>query len=185
MRYRLQFALLSIAAVGFAAAALLHSATAEVSVHSPSPKLERQQPAGNNEIDKGRHVFMAARCFACHGEYGYGGVGPRFRENRFLGMADYVVGQILIGRGVMPSFAEALDNQQIADVATYIRNSWGNDFGTVKPTEVAQVRQQIKLNPPQDRPHLPPESEQPKGAPMPPHSSLPPGQALPPGQSKP
>lgn len=119
------------------------------------------QAQSDSESKKGHEIYMAARCFACHGEMGYGGVGPRFRENRFIGMNDYVVGQILIGRGVMPSFANALDDQQIAAVATYIRNSWGNNFGSVNPDEVSRVRQEIKLSPPQGRPHLPPESRQP------------------------
>jgi mono/diheme cytochrome c family protein len=100
---------------------------------------------------------MQARCFACHGGYGFGGAGPRFRENRLIALGDYVVGQILIGRGIMPSFADTLSDDQIAAVATYIRNSWGNKFGEVKPDQVAQLRQKVKLNPP-NQPHLPPPS---------------------------
>ena len=141
------------------------------------------QSPGSSGPAAGHHVYMAARCFACHGEMGYGGVGPRFREDKFVGMGDYVVGQILVGRGVMPSFAETLNNQQIAAVATYIRNSWGNNFGAVKASEVAQVRQEVKTHPPQGRPHVPPQSHQPKRAPAPPQGSGAPGQALPPGQS--
>jgi len=147
------------------------------------PGLAQAGP-GNSEHANGQQVYMAARCFACHGQFGFGGVGPRFRQNRFVGMGDYVVGQILVGRGVMPSFESTLNNQEIAAVATYIRNSWGNDFGPVKAADVAQVRQNVKLKPPQGRPHLPPESKQPKHAPAPPQGSGSPGQALPPDQSK-
>ena len=154
------------AAVGYGAHAI---------ADQPAPKLDQATS------DAGRHVFMQARCFACHGEYGYGGVGPRFRENRFLGMSDYVVGQILLGRGIMPSFAKALDNDQIAQVASYIRNSWGNRFGPIKAGEVAKVRQEIH-HPPPDRPHLPPVSEQSNAKAMPPNKPLPPGQAQPPEQ---
>jgi mono/diheme cytochrome c family protein len=128
---------------------------------------------------KGKQVFMQARCFACHGEYGFGGVGPRFRENRFLGINDYVVGQILVGRGIMPSFAEALGDDQIAAVATYLRTSWGNNFGPVKPQEVAKVRNEIKLKPPRG-PHLGPTSAAPPGGARPPSKPLPPGEPLPP-----
>jgi mono/diheme cytochrome c family protein len=117
----------------------------------PEPKTE--QPGKESP---GRTVFMQARCYACHGEYGNGGVGPRFRENRFLGMGEYVVGQILLGRSVMPAYDDALNDNQIADVATYIRNSWGNQFGPVKPAEVGKVRQNVKLNPAPGRPQLPP-----------------------------
>jgi cytochrome c6 len=137
--------------------------------------------AGDNRASNGRQVFMQARCFACHGEYGFGGVGPRFRENRFLGLGDYVIGQILVGRGIMPSFADALNNDQIAAVASYIRSSWGNDFGAVKAQQVVDVRKQVKLHPPQGRPHLKPSSAEPPGGAQPPSKAMPPGQALPPG----
>lgn len=162
-----------------ACAATLSAFAASAAEDNPAAKLGRNTPADQ----QGRQVFMQARCFACHGEYGNGGVGPRFRQDRFLGIADYVIGQILIGRGVMPSFAEALDDKQIAAVASYVRNSWGNQFGPVKPEQVAQVRNEVKLHPPQGRPHQPPYEKQ-ESEPMPPNSPLPPGQAQPPGDNK-
>ena len=155
---------------------------AEVTVDSQSPQLQQPDPRGEKG-DDGRHVFMAARCFACHGEYGFGGVGPRFRQNHFLAMGDYVVGQILLGRDVMPSFANALDDKQVAAVATYIRNSWGNQFGQVNPDDVSKVRNQIKMQGAQDRPHVAgpylPKTHS-REVPMQPQKSLPPGQPLPP-----
>lgn len=141
-----------------------------------------EQKATDNvqrQVAAGKDVYMNARCFACHGEDGNGGVGPRFREDHFLGLADYVIGQILIGRGVMPSFADALSDRQTADVAAYIRNSWGNRFGGVHPQEVASVRDQLKVKPQQQGPHLS-SNEQPPGVPAPPSSGQPPGQPLPP-----
>lgn len=131
------------------------------------------------EKAKGQQVFMQTRCFACHGEYGFGGVGPRFRQDRFLGMSDYVIGQILVGRGIMPSFAKALNDDEIAAVATYVRTSWGNDFGPVKPQEVAKVRNEIRLKPPQG-PHVQSSEAAPPGGPKPPRKPLPPGEPEPP-----
>jgi mono/diheme cytochrome c family protein len=93
---------------------------------------------------QGEHIFMDSHCFVCHGQLGTGGVGPAFRADRFLAFTDYVAGQILMGRGVMPPFADSLTDQQIAAVAGYIRTSWGNNFGEVKPEQVAQVRKQIE-----------------------------------------
>lgn len=92
----------------------------------------------------GSHVFMQNRCFACHGQAGNGGAGPSFRADRFLRITDYVIAQILLGRGIMPPFADQLSDGQIAAVATYIRNSWGNDFGAVEPQQVARVRTEIE-----------------------------------------
>jgi mono/diheme cytochrome c family protein len=62
--------------------------------------------------------------------------------NPVLASAAGVVNQILQGspeRG-MPPFAPTLNDQQIAAVATYIRNSWGNDFGAIGADFVAQAR---------------------------------------------
>ncbi len=76
--------------------------------------------------------------------WGNGGAGPGLRGDPFLAITDYVVAQILLGRTIMPAFGEALSDQQIASVATYIRNSWGNHFGKVEPQEVAQLRKKFE-----------------------------------------
>lgn len=133
------------------------------------------------EFQRGAAVFMKGRCFVCHGEQGFGGAGPRLRENRFLGLGDYVVGQILVGRKIMPAFADVLNDEEIAAVATYIRNAWGNGFGTVEPQQVAAARERMQVvRHPDEQPETPSTSQQPEGAPMPPYSVLPPGQPLPP-----
>ena len=93
--------------------------------------------------NQGQHVFMESDCFVCHGQFGAGGVGRQLRGDRFLAITDYVIAQILIGRGILPPFADRLNNDQIAAVATYIRSSWGNSFGAVTPNSVKQVRQMI------------------------------------------
>jgi mono/diheme cytochrome c family protein len=52
-----------------------------------------------------------------------------------------VVNQILMGAEEhgMPPFAR-LSDHDIASVATFVRNSWGNDFGPIQPTRVAEIR---------------------------------------------
>ena len=40
----------------------------------------------------------------------------------------------------MPAYAAKLSDQEIADVATYIRNSWGNAAPAVTPGEVKRAR---------------------------------------------
>ena len=42
--------------------------------------------------------------------------------------------------GSMPAYAEKLSDQEIADVATYIRNSWGNAAPAVTAAQVARAR---------------------------------------------
>jgi mono/diheme cytochrome c family protein len=96
-----------------------------------------------NETD-GPQTYMRSGCFVCHGQMGEGGAGPRLRGDPFLSISDYVVAQILLGRGIMPSFGQTLNDQQIAAVASYIRTSWGNNYGDVKPQEVAQIRKKLE-----------------------------------------
>jgi mono/diheme cytochrome c family protein len=45
----------------------------------------------------------------------------------------------------MPSFAWKLDDTEIADVATYVRNSWGNRAAGVTSQQVAKLRDALDL----------------------------------------
>src|SRR5258706_16080256 len=85
---------------------------------------------------KGAAVFYEYRCFACHGSFGDGTLGPSFGGDRMLNLTSYVVSQILVGGGEMPPFGAKLTDKQIAAVAEYIRNNWGNSFGPVTSDEV-------------------------------------------------
>jgi mono/diheme cytochrome c family protein len=42
--------------------------------------------------------------------------------------------------GSMPAYAKQLSDQEIADVANYIRNSWGNAAAPVTPAQVKKAR---------------------------------------------
>ncbi len=76
-------------------------------------------------------------CAACHGIDGSGGTGgPSLRNRDILADKSYVTNQILHGGSEMPPFQNVLDDEQIAVIATYIRNSFGNSFGPVFPEDV-------------------------------------------------
>lgn len=47
----------------------------------------------------------------------------------------------------MPSFAEKLSNQQIAEVLSFIRNSWGNAASPVTTREVSSLRSALQKKP--------------------------------------
>lgn len=103
-------------------------------------------PAGQGEatqalMEQGQTIF-SSNCSSCHGAEGQGLVGPALAGNRYLQRTEGVITTILGGRPEhgMPSFAGQLDDQQIAAVATFIRNSWGNSFGPVTPEQVAEQR---------------------------------------------
>jgi mono/diheme cytochrome c family protein len=97
-----------------------------------------------NPEDRGAQIYMKSRCFACHGQLGTGGLGPTLAGDRILAIQKFVIAQILIGRGKMPAFGDRLSNEDIAAVAQYIRNNWGNHYGPVTPGDVSSVRQLMK-----------------------------------------
>jgi mono/diheme cytochrome c family protein len=45
----------------------------------------------------------------------------------------------------MPSFAWKLTDNQIADVGTYIRNSWGNEATPLEAGDVGHMRKRLGL----------------------------------------
>jgi len=49
--------------------------------------------------------------------------------------------------GAMPSFAWKLSDEQVAAVATYLRNSWGNAAKPVSADDVADKRALLRLPP--------------------------------------
>ena len=106
-------------------------------------------PAGAQDIDMGALMgtgeqVYTENCAACHGNEGEGtGSAPALAGNSFVESRSNLITQILIGAPQygMPPFAPVLDDQQIAAVATYVRNSWGNDAGPVLARSVEMRRQ--------------------------------------------
>ena len=97
-----------------------------------------------DQADRGSQIYMQSRCFACHGQLGTGGFGPTLAGDRILAIQTFVIAQILIGRGKMPAFGDRLSDDDIAAVAQYIRNNWGNHYGPVTPGDVSSVRELMK-----------------------------------------
>jgi mono/diheme cytochrome c family protein len=96
------------------------------------------QQSGGVAAGKGGAIYAKQKCTSCHGASGEGGVGPKLIGNKRLSDADYVIHQIIHGGSGMPAFGKKLSAQQIADVATFVRTSWGNSFGKVTKAQVEQ-----------------------------------------------
>jgi mono/diheme cytochrome c family protein len=79
-------------------------------------------------------------CAACHGRDGGGVVGPALADNDKLADTTHVLKRILNGKGSMPAFGNSFSDQELANVASYIRSSWGNEFGSVTSEDVASQR---------------------------------------------
>jgi mono/diheme cytochrome c family protein len=63
---------------------------------------------------------------------------PALAANAKLADVALIVGNLHNGKGAMPAFPD-LTPEQIAALATYVRNSWGNSFGGVSPQEVSDL----------------------------------------------
>jgi mono/diheme cytochrome c family protein len=86
-------------------------------VEQPAPP-----PAGPaGDAAAGKDIFASAGCGSCHtlADAGTSGeVGPSLDDAKpDLAL---VVDRVTNGRGVMPSFKDQLDEQEIADVAAYV-----------------------------------------------------------------
>jgi mono/diheme cytochrome c family protein len=100
--------------------------------------------SADDQSAEGAEVYKQNACVVCHGGLGTGGFGPRLAGDPMLAIGQFVIAQILIGRGQMPPFADKLSDQQIAAVSQYIRTNWGNDFGPVSTDQVADTRALMK-----------------------------------------
>ncbi|KGT87053.1 cytochrome c [Enterobacter cancerogenus] len=109
-------------------------------------------------MDKTKHDQAALRyevdCSACHGLSGEGitGMVPAFAGNTAMqndptnmihALLDGARAPHTEGRPTsagMPAFSWKLNDQEMADVLNYVRNSWGNEATEVKASDVATLR---------------------------------------------
>jgi len=94
-------------------------------------------------IAEGTRVYRN-RCARCHGRNGEGqwyghDAAPRLDGNFARLSVRGITVQVIQGGTYMPPFA-SLTNREIAAVATYIRNSFGNNHGIATEEEVAKNR---------------------------------------------
>jgi mono/diheme cytochrome c family protein len=111
-------------------------------------------------LRRGAEIYSDA-CASCHLENGVG--QPRYfpplGPNAMLQQADPIGLEHLILAGArigttpirpspltMPSFAWKLSDQEIADVSTFIRNSWGNRAASVSAADVQSARKKLNLD---------------------------------------
>jgi cytochrome c oxidase cbb3-type subunit 2 len=121
-----------------------------------------------DQIASGKEIYSqvtpgGGMCVACHLPNGLGQPGafpPLDRSDWVLGDKERLIkisihglqGEIVVNGekyvGVMQGFGQPLgsplNDQQIADVLTYIRNEWGNSVSAISPEEVKAVRDSVK-----------------------------------------
>ncbi|MDF7674571.1 cytochrome c [Acetobacteraceae bacterium ESL0709] len=136
----------------------------------PASKKEQPfaaDPAVGKELSEGHVTRVGARtyidnCAACHltSGKGYNDTFPALANNPVVNAADpsSLIHIVLVGDTIpstavepthfsMPSFAHRLSDQEVADVVTFIRTSWGNKGAAVSADEVAKLRAKITIPP--------------------------------------
>lgn len=120
-------------------------------------------PGNQQQIRAGKALY-GANCAGCHQPDGRGVPGevPPLAGSDFLAQGkEHAIAVVLHGlKGTLKvhgrSYDEAmpqlfqLDDQEIADVLTFVYNSWGNPGGQVLPAEVAAQRYDRAIAPESD-----------------------------------
>lgn len=115
-------------------------------------------PVDPARFQRGREIYESEiGCITCHGASGYGILGsypPLVKSPWVLEDERRLIRIVLHGLqgpievrglpydGQMEPRGKLLDDQQVADVLTYVRNAWGNQAPPIDPDLVAEVRQQ-------------------------------------------
>ncbi len=107
----------------------------------------------------GGQAIYAARCSACHGGNGQGieGLFPKLAGAPLVSNADAtsLIRVVLAGSRAgatdarptgpaMPSLGRYLTDEDVAQVLTYVRNSWGNVAPAVPAADVARLRTHLQ-----------------------------------------
>lgn len=89
---------------------------------------------------RGEKVYTA-NCVACHQATGMGvpGAFPKLAGSAIVGNKPDQITMLLNGKGAMPKWSQ-LNDVELAAVATYTKNSWGNSFGLVQPADFTAAR---------------------------------------------
>ncbi|MGC9184346.1 MAG: c-type cytochrome, partial [Thiomonas sp.] len=102
--------------------------------------------------------LYAAHCAMCHQAQGQGipNVFPALALNPTVNTPDPLNTIRMMLRGghtvqtqgnptpvAMPDLGATLNDTQVAEIASYVRSSWGNDAPNVRPAEVARIRRAI------------------------------------------
>jgi mono/diheme cytochrome c family protein len=109
--------------------------------------------ANAESLQIGQNLYIN-QCASCHGDNGEGrGNYPSLVGNRTVIMHSSVnLVRIILSGGFapttegnqrpygMPPFGHSLSDSELAAVATYVRNAWGNNAGEVLPLNVHKTR---------------------------------------------
>ncbi len=88
-------------------------------------------------------------CIACHQPDGKGieGIYLPLAGNPAVTLEDptYLITVLLNGRGGMPRFNTTYSDEELASIATFVRQNWENDASAVTAEQVAEVRASFEV----------------------------------------
>lgn len=93
-------------------------------------------------MQEGANVFSRI-CATCHGANGDESLVEHaaiLADNSKLENENRVLRRVIHGGGYMPMFGHVLSDREVAAVATYVRNSWGNDYGLIREEAATEAR---------------------------------------------
>ncbi|WP_243094504.1 c-type cytochrome [Thermus thalpophilus] len=137
------YAVASVVVLGGIWAYFALSPAAEKIVAEVAPPAQEAQahgqgaaPAANVDqtlMEKGKAIYEA-HCAACHQANGQGmpPAFPALAGNPNLKDVQLILNTVKNGRGAMPAVGANFSEEELKAVATYIRNSFGNNFGPVE-----------------------------------------------------
>lgn len=123
-----------------------------------SPNIASSAPDAG-AMRRGAEIYSDA-CASCHLDDGSGqsrlfpplGKDAMLQQPDPTGLEHLILGGTRVGVSAsrpaplgMPSFAWKLTDQEIADVSTFIRNSWGNQAAPVAAAGVGELRKKLNL----------------------------------------
>src|SRR5476651_996829 len=126
--------------------------------HDRGSKAAEPLKTDDKAMIAGKHIY-ADRCSACHTPDGKGqeGMFPRLADSALINQdnATSLIHVVLTGSRpvatnaaptapAMPSFDANLSDEDVANVLTYIRNSWGNASTAVSSSDVKDLRAELK-----------------------------------------
>ena len=126
-------------------------------LNAPKASVAGGPVAFEPDAAKGEKLFIV-NCAACHQATGLGvpGAFPPLAKSAWVaGPEERIIKAILAGlageievngvkyNGNMPNIGAGLKDAQIAHIATYVRQAWGNVAQPVMDTKVAEVRKAI------------------------------------------
>ncbi len=129
-------------------------------VVDPASKVKPLTGAAGKQYTAGKQTYSLL-CGNCHQANGKGleGLAPPLVGSEWVSgpvsrsiriSLSGVSGPIRVGKKtytalpVMPGHGPLLDDEKIADVLTYVRHSWGNDFAPVNKQDVKRIRAATK-----------------------------------------